>query len=221
NLSVLITGADAEYKADLFTAGLFHELGGVDRFDDVSIELVTSGHADPQRNSEGVSRLLVTFKSAEERVLGRPVFDAVVSLALSSFAGFTMAAEGGRTASAYGVHWPTLLDRNLVDSTVVLPDGTIVPVEDPPTAAYPARIEPDPAPVVPLRMGDEERVVPLGTIIGGRSGDKGGNANVGLFARSEAGWLWLQQTLTVERMRELLPEAAGFEIVRYDFPKLW
>ncbi len=59
------------------------------------------------------------------------------------------------------------------------------------------------------------RRVPLGTIVGARSGDKGPNANLGLFTRSEAAYLWLSETMTVERLRELLPEAAELEIERH------
>jgi hypothetical protein len=64
------------------------------------------------------------------------------------------------------------------------------------------------------------RHLPLGTIIGARSGDKGGNANVGLWARSEAAWSWLDWFLSAERFRELLPEADDLEVRRYAFPNL-
>ena len=62
--------------------------------------------------------------------------------------------------------------------------------------------------------------LPLGTVIGARSGDKGGNANVGLWARSPAAWRWLDGYLTVERFRALLPEADDLEVRRYAFPNL-
>jgi hypothetical protein len=65
------------------------------------------------------------------------------------------------------------------------------------------------------------RDAPLGTIIGARSGDKGGNANVGLFARSEDAWAWLDTTLTIDLLRELLPECEGLHIDRFRFPNLW
>jgi hypothetical protein len=61
---------------------------------------------------------------------------------------------------------------------------------------------------------------PLGRIAGARSGDKGGNANVGLWARDPAAFAWLRGELTVERIRALLPEAAGLEIRRYELPNL-
>ncbi len=67
----------------------------------------------------------------------------------------------------------------------------------------------------------QTRRVPLGTVIGARSGDKGGNANVGLWARSAAGFAWLAAELTVERFRQLLPEAADLDVDRYELGNLW
>jgi hypothetical protein len=64
------------------------------------------------------------------------------------------------------------------------------------------------------------RRLPLGTIVGARSGDKGGNANVGLWARSDRGWAWLDEYLTFDEFRTLLPEAVDLEIRRHRFPNL-
>ena len=61
---------------------------------------------------------------------------------------------------------------------------------------------------------------PLGAIVGARSGDKGGNANVGVFARTDAVFDWLVGYLTVDRLRELLPETAALPIDRYDLPNI-
>jgi len=68
-------------------------------------------------------------------------------------------------------------------------------------------------------VGETVRV-PLGRVVGARSGDKGGNANVGVFARSDAAWAWLDRTLTVERLRELLPETADLPVERHRLPNL-
>ncbi|MGA7417432.1 MAG: exopolyphosphatase, partial [Acidimicrobiales bacterium] len=62
--------------------------------------------------------------------------------------------------------------------------------------------------------------LPLGTIIGARSGDKGGNANVGLWAGRSSHYVWMRDFLTIERMGELLPEAGGLEIRRYELPRV-
>ena len=62
---------------------------------------------------------------------------------------------------------------------------------------------------------------PLGRVAGARSGDKGGNANIGLWTRDDAGYAWLAAFLTAERVRELLgPEAAALPIDVHPLPNL-
>ena len=43
--------------------------------------------------------------------------------------------------------------------------------------------------------GTHGRRAPLGRVVGARSGDKGGNANLGVFARSDEAWAWLAEFL--------------------------
>ena len=68
--------------------------------------------------------------------------------------------------------------------------------------------------------GGPTRLVPLGLVVGARSGDKGGNANIGVWARSDAAYAWLVATLTVDRLRELLPELADLPLTRTVLPGL-
>ncbi|MBU3870650.1 exopolyphosphatase, partial [Streptomyces sp. 4503] len=71
----------------------------------------------------------------------------------------------------------------------------------------------------PLPPGPTRRA-PLGAVAGARSGDKGGSANIGVWARNEDAWRWLAHTLTVDRLRELLPETAPLKITRHPLPRL-
>ncbi|MFD0905440.1 acyclic terpene utilization AtuA family protein [Actinomadura sediminis] len=67
---------------------------------------------------------------------------------------------------------------------------------------------------VPLRR------VPLGRVAGARSGDKGGDANIGVWARTDAQWRWLEPFLTVERLHELMPETRAHTVTRHVLPNL-
>ncbi|MEU7864773.1 exopolyphosphatase, partial [Nonomuraea sp. NPDC049141] len=64
------------------------------------------------------------------------------------------------------------------------------------------------------------RRAPLGELVGARSGDKGGDANLGVWARTDATWSWLRGWLTTARLRELLPETAPLAVERYELPNL-
>ncbi|NVI87501.1 acyclic terpene utilization AtuA family protein [Actinomadura sp. BRA 177] len=72
------------------------------------------------------------------------------------------------------------------------------------------------------RPGAQGPVVrgPLGRVVGARSGDKGGDANIGVWARTDAQWRWLEPFLTVERLNELLPETRDHAVRRYVLPNL-
>ena len=64
------------------------------------------------------------------------------------------------------------------------------------------------------------RRAPLGTIVGARSGDKGGAANLGVWARDDRGWAWLVTTLTTGELQRLLPETATLDVTRHVLPNL-
>src|SRR5690606_21191231 len=120
--------------------------------------------------------------------------------------------------SAYGVYWPTTVPADLVDHQVVLPDGTRRSIPPAP-AGDPADVTP-PRPDLPPVPRGETRKAPLGRLCAARSGDKGGNANVGLWTRTDRAYAWLRDYLTTERLRELLTEAADLEIRRYELANL-
>ena len=82
-----------------------------------------------------------------------------------------------------------------------------------------SKIPPPPPLPEPLPAGPTQRVA-LGRIAGARSGDKGGSANVGVWVRTDEQWRWLANTLTVELLKELLPEAAEFDVTRHVLPNL-
>jgi hypothetical protein len=66
----------------------------------------------------------------------------------------------------------------------------------------------------------QTRRAPLGRVCAARSGDKGGNANIGVWARDERAFGWLRDYLTTERLAGLIPEAAGLPVRRYELPNL-
>jgi len=120
---------------------------------------------------------------------------------------------GGRSGADPGVADSTP-DLALSPDAIVAPDAVVVPGPAPDDSSGADRT------AGPGAGGPATRRVPLGTIIGARSGDKGGNANVGLWARSDDAWTWLDRYLTFDRFAALLPEADGLEIRRYEFPNL-
>lgn len=118
----------------------------------------------------------------------------------------------------FGVFWPALLDSSLAPMDVVV--GGKRTVVDNTVFATAPDIEPLTV-SLPDRPEGPTRPVPLGTLFGARSGDKGPNANLGIFARSAAAFVWLSDFLTVDCLKSLMPEAADRAVDRYDLPNLW
>lgn len=204
----VLTGPDIEAKARFAEASLLDATGGPAGFGtyDLRTEPTATG-----------ARLTLTVKDPDKDKVGRALFGAVVGTGLSTAPGLHMEHFSPRPTE-YGVHWPALLPAALVHPEVVLQDGTRIPVPRPPATSVRVPAQP-PAP--PGRPAEGPTVrAPLGLLVGARSGDKGGDANVGLWARDDAAYGWLRDWLDVERLRALLPEAAKLPVSRYELPNL-
>lgn len=234
SVTFMLTGLAIAEKAALVRHQLFDALGGEEHFDSVDVCLIRSDRPDASGNAEAVAQLVVTVKDRDSEKVGRSFSNAAVALTLSSYPGLHLAGPPG-DANAYGVYWPALIPADLVEQIVVLDDGRRLSISPAPRAATPSApalpthapvptptsaTSADPAVLLPTRPDGPTDRVPLGTIFGARSGDKGGNANVGMWARSDAGYTWLAEQLTSERFRELIPEASDLPVDRYEFPNL-
>ena len=151
-----------------------------------------------------------------QQAAGRAFSSRMVELALSSYPGLYSLGPP-QAGSAFGVYWPALVDQELLDHTVHHHDGTSEPIAagSPPGAGgqLTRQTEPSPAPSVASPWTADELVVAsLGEIVHARSGDKGGDANLGVWVRDREAWDWLQATLTVEELRRLLPETSELAI---------
>ena len=168
-------------------------------------------------STEGArSYLAAVLQDPDQEKVGRRFSNGVMELLLAAYGGaFTTTPPS--SPSEYGVYAPAFVDAAEVEHAVVLPSGERVVVPH----AEPAAIDPIPAPAVPAWVGDgPTRSAPLGLVVGGRSGDKGGNANVCLWCRDDRAYAWLAATLDVELFRSLVPEAVDLPVTRYELPNL-
>lgn len=211
----VLTGLDVEAKAELVKEQVTVALDPAPA--EVGWTLARTDHPDAGTEETASALLRLAVKDADQKTVGRAVTTAAVELALASYPGFHVTAPPGPGAP-YGVFESAYLDATAVEHTAVLPDGTTVPIPPPAATVELAPAEQPPLPEA-LEPGPTRRA-PLGLVAGARSGDKGGDANLGVWARTEDGWRWLAHTLTADLLRELLPEAAGLEISRQLLPNL-
>jgi hypothetical protein len=214
-MTFVLTGLDIEAKADLVRRQLESNL----TVEPAEIEwtLARTDHLDADTEEAASALLRCVVRDSDPKKVGRHFSSAAVELALASYPGFTTTAPPA-DGQIYGVFTAGYVDATDVPHVAVRGDGIRVDIAP---AEGTQALEPVDAPELPAApAGGPTRRVPLGTIAGARSGDKGGDANVGVWVRTPEQWQWLAHTLTVDRLRELLPETADFTVTRHLLPNL-
>ncbi len=219
DMNVCLTGLDIEAKAKLVEEAFWAACPwGPEDFAEVETRLVRTDKADPESNEEATAFFKISLKDTDDTKVGRAVSNAMIELALASIPGYTSVGGGPAGGRAFGVYEPARVPAEIVPQQVTTLGGDSREVSSViPGAALSVKPTPGPADSAP---GGATRRLPLGTVYGARSGDKGGNANLGVFARSDLAWAWLDRFLTTEKLKELLPEAADLEVVRYRLPAI-
>lgn len=116
-------------------------------------------------------------------------------------------------------YWPALLPIRHVTHRAHLWDQRTIDVPPPrQTQRFMGQVLHEPSGRAPA-SGPTVRLA-LGDVAYARSGDKGGNSNVGVWVEDVELWEWLRTALTTDAVRNALPETQGLDIVRHEFPKL-
>ncbi|WP_443077571.1 acyclic terpene utilization AtuA family protein [Streptomyces sp. SP17BM10] len=214
----VLTGLDIEAKAALVQRQVEAAIPAARRPAELTWTLARTDHPDAS-TEEGASALLrLTARDPDPSKVGRELGKAAVELGLSGYPGFHLTAPPGPGAP-YGVFTAAYVDAKAVEHTAVLPDGRHLIIPPPQVGPQsPCLAEALELPA-PLPAGPTRRA-PLGLVAGARSGDKGGDANLGVWARDDDGWRWLAHTLTVDLLRELLPETEDLPVTRHVLPNL-
>lgn len=243
-VEVLLTGLDVEAKAAWVRRQVEDALT-IDPPDELVWTLDRTDVFDPPTQAAATSVLRCSAKSSRPEPVGRSFSDAFVNIALASIPGFTLTAPPGRGAP-FGVYRPAYVAQAEVPHVVVHPDGRR---EDVPPPADGEGVDGLDTPSLagardgtrpagsgsggaadgtrdhePYDAGDT-RPVPLGELVHARSGDKGGDANVGLWVPSDhpsrdAAVAWLLDVVNPDWVRGMLPESATLEVDVHALPNL-
>jgi hypothetical protein len=217
SMTMMLTGLDIEAKAARAEAMLWEVVGGREQFAAVDVRLLRTDQPDASTNEQATAQLRITVKDPDPTKVGRRFSNAIVELALASYAGFYTTSTP-TSESVYGVYWPTLVPASAVEHAVIHPDGSrvVIPASPPSGDRLSLGVEDPPG------WSDDGPTSrqPLGRVCGARSGDKGGNANVGFWTWNDDAYRWLVSYLTPSRLQTLLPEAASLEVRRFMLPNL-
>jgi len=216
--TVYVTAPQVDEKVDLLRAP---SGGNLPEGVELDITRIGTAAVDPATQWDATVALRVMATAPEREPLAE--FDLsrrLSSLYLQSIPGFFHDTGGALAVNPrpWIDYWPGLLPMAAIKHRVVLDNGDSLDIAPPgrtEVVAQPVHTEPGESP-----EAGKVRHVPLGAVAYARSGDKGGNCNVGIWARDARAWPWLRHALSTVELRKLMPEAEGLEIVRHEFPSL-
>jgi hypothetical protein len=214
-MEFVLTGLNIEAKAELVQKQLESWL--TVRPAELEWTLARLDRPDAETEEQASALLRCVVRDTDPNKVGRAFSNVAVELALASYPGCHFTSPPGN-GSPYGIFTAGYIDAARVPHVAVLPDGARVDVE--PSALTRALVDvPEPALPQPLPSRASRRV-PLGTVALARSGDKGPNANIGVWVRTDEQWRWLVHRLTVDEVKRLLPETAPLTVTRHVLPNL-
>ena len=218
-VELLLTGLDIEEKAKVFSEVWFQSIGGREQFDAVHEQLIRTDQPNPEHNDAAQAVLRLIVESSDAKQVGRSINQKVTELGLGSFPGF-MGRAPQVPLGPMVKHWPSLVDSRYITEQVhfngavheVLPTSQLT--EYPAVRAKVKRPVIAPLPTLPTAPQA------FGRLFGTRSGDKGGCANLGVWAKTDESYCLLYHFLTVEKLQQLLPDMAQYPIDRYELPNV-
>ena len=217
-MEVMLTGLDIEAKAKVFEDALFNSVGGKDQFDEVSIQLHRTDKENPLSNEESMASLVISVKSMNADLVGRLFSAKIIELALANIPGFF--AQGGvKSSGPVIVYWPALIDSKHIKEKVYIEDNEIEIIPTSQMDFEDIYYQRDPIEIEEIEIKDEENIY-FGDLYGTRSGDKGGCANIGVWAKDSKSFAFLSKYLSEDKLKELLPDLKGFKIERFELANI-
>ena len=217
-MEIILTGLDIEEKAKVFSNALFNSVGGEEQFDEVSIQLHRTDKENPNSNEESMASLVISVKSMDAELVGRLFSAKIIELALSNIPGFF--AQGGvKSSGPVIVYWPALVDSKYIKEIVHIGDQEIEIIPTSQMGFEEIYYQREPIKIQEIEKNDEQSIY-FGDIYGTRSGDKGGCANLGVWAKNSQSFAFLINYLSVDKLKELLPDLKDFDIDRYELANI-
>lgn len=220
---VFVAGRDVDAKIALLTEQL-RDWAGAGRVDTLEVTRFGRPDSSPGATQADATVAVRIMATAREPAPLKALAVGLNSLYLSSIPGFHLDTGARRVSDPWPrtEYWPAVLPVELLQPEVVLADGRRLPVPHPPSGPLIAQPPADAvAHGAALAAADAtQRLVPLGLLAHARCGDKGGNSNLGLWARDARAWPWLRQALGTETLQALLPETRNLSVLRHELPAL-
>ncbi len=219
SMTVILTGLDITKKAKIVEDIVFNIVGGKEQFTKTDVILTKSKNLNPVTNDDAFSYLRISVMDNNKQKVGKLFPSALIEAALSTIPGFTLSRPPSKEVPAI-LHWPTLVSLKNLNHRAVVNDEAYK-IE---TQSFRQVIEHEFQNIAPTNSIDKKAVlkkIAFGRLFATRSGDKGGNANLGVWAKDEKGFTFLNEFLTISKLKELLPDMSEFKVERYVLQNLF
>ncbi|KAF2110320.1 hypothetical protein BDV96DRAFT_635421 [Lophiotrema nucula] len=226
-IAAYCAGLDTKEKFALMKDQVMREIDLAD-FTTFSMEVYGSSPADPKTQQE-CTVMLRMFAQSENKDALQKFRRAIFYNGMQGYCGLHLGMDW-RTMEPkeYVKYFPSLVPSVGVPLTVHLVDSSkssiAVPAKKKAECAHSVPLQPMYEPQNPTSLDTFGPTVqrPLGDLVFARSGDKGGNANIGLWVRHPSAWPWLHSFLTTNKVIELLGDdwKSTFSVERCEFENL-
>jgi len=217
SMTFQIVGIDTEKKVEVLKKTILSQLDDGKLFDELKFQYIPNPIENPESNEQSISTLSVFVKDNDPHKAGKLFTSKLIEMALCMVPGICWANAPG-PAKPRIMHFPALIGKEHIQQEIHIEEdmikldekwyeGDSLSIQKPPFTSN-------------KRFDGDKRTEYLGRIAAARSGDKGGNANLGIWGKTEESFAFLHSFLTVDKVKELLPDLAEFEIRRYEFPNL-
>ncbi|CAO2648209.1 Nn.00g074760.m01.CDS01 [Neocucurbitaria sp. VM-36] len=225
-LSGFCAGLEIDAKVNMMKTQILRELNPAD-FKTLDITAYGTAATDPKTQAEATV-LIRMFVQADTKEAIESFRQAIFYNGMQGYCGLHLAMDWRTIEPRLFVkYFPALVDQRVIklsvnfvgDENVMEMPVAMLEEFGPPhqgQESYETK-----SPVDIKSFGPTIRR-PLGDLVFGRSGDKGGNANVGLWVRDANAYPWLQAFLTIPKLIDLLGDdwSPKYRVERFEAPNL-
>jgi len=219
-LTFYFAGLNNERKVDIFKEQFINSMGGEHVFDELYFDYYPTHKDNPKSNEEALATLKISVADKDPQKAGKLFTSKIIELALCSVPGFCISDAPG-PAKPRIIHFPALINKSFITQVIKIGEEEIKLSEKRTFENTEGFNSVSDKQLNKTSSFGETKEEYIGTVYAARSGDKGGNANLGIWGKTKKAYDYLDQYLTVEKLKEIMKDAEPFDIERYEFPNLY
>jgi hypothetical protein len=213
---IYATAPDVDAKIDWFRRQMA-SVADTLKLDEYHFDALGRAAENASTKAEATVAIRVAASSQQKTELQR-LRGALGGFGMGGIPGFF--GDAGSDPGVRVDFWPGLVRQDVIRQQVVMDDGRTIDIPIVPSAPYsPRRVSSAPPRSLPVLSGKTRRVA-LGDLVHARSGDKGANASLGVWARQPKAWAFVRAELTAAKLMRLIDLAQDVRVERFELDNI-